>query len=55
MARLMASFSLAFDSARSVIAVKGPLRRFAPLTDPGRSEGTAGYDGKGGSQGRGGG
>ena len=30
-----------------VLAVKGPLRRFAPLTAPGRCEGRSGYQGKG--------
>ena len=31
--------SLALDDSRSVLAVKGTLRRFAPWTAPGRSEG----------------
>ena len=33
---------------RSVLAVKGSLRRFAPWTAAGRSEGMAVYEGKGG-------
>ena len=41
--------SLALDRAGSVLAVKGPLRRFAPLTAPVRSEGMTVYEGKGGS------
>ena len=32
--------SLATDDCRSVLAVKGPLRRFAPWTAAGRSEET---------------
>ena len=32
-------FPLALYDPRSVLAVKGPLRRFAPWTAPGRSEG----------------
>ena len=32
-------FPLALDDPGSVLAVKGPLRRFAPWTAPGRSEG----------------
>ena len=39
--------SLASHDSRSVLAVKGPLRRFAPWTAPGRSEGMAVYEGKG--------
>ena len=39
---------LALDDSRSVLAVKGTLRRFAPWTAPGRSEGMAVYEGKGG-------
>ena len=39
--------SLASNDSRSVLAVKGPLRRFAPWTAPGRSEGMAVYEGKG--------
>ena len=35
--------------AAPVLAVKGTLRRFAPLTAPGRSEGMTVYEGKGGS------
>ena len=31
-----------------VLAVKGSLRRFAPWTAPGRSEGMTVYEGKGG-------
>ena len=42
--------SLAPDDSRSVLAVKGPLRRFAPWTAPGRSEGMAVYEGKGTDQ-----
>ena len=41
-------FSLALDDSRSVLAVKGSLRRFAPWTAAGRSEGMAVYEGKGG-------
>ena len=43
-------FPLALHCAGSVLAVKGPLRRFAPWTAPGRSEGMAVYEGKGGMQ-----
>ena len=43
-------FPLALDRVESVLAVKGPLRRFAPLTAPVRSEGMAVYEGKGGMQ-----
>ena len=43
-------FPLALDRAGSVLAVKGPLRRFAPLTAPGRSEKRAAYEGKGGER-----
>ena len=32
-------FPLALDDSRSVLAVKGSLRRFAPWTAAGRSEG----------------
>ena len=42
--------SLALNDSRSVLAVKGPLRRFAPWTAPGRSEGMTVYEGKGGMQ-----
>ena len=42
--------SLATDDCRSVLAVKGSLRRFAPWTAAGRSEGMAVYEGKGGVQ-----
>ena len=35
------------NRAESVLAVKGPLRRFAPLTAPVRSEKRAAYEGKG--------
>ena len=41
-------FPLALDRAESVLAVKGPLRRFAPLTAPVRCEGMTVYEGKGG-------
>ena len=41
-------FPLALDRSRSVLAVKGSLRRFAPWTAPGRSEGMTVYEGKGG-------
>ena len=41
--------SLALNDSRSVLAVKGPLRRFAPWTAPGRSEGMAIYEGKRGT------
>ena len=34
-----APFPLALDDPGSVLAVKGSLRRFAPWTAPGRSEG----------------
>ena len=46
----VAPFPLALDDPGSVLAVKGPLRRFAPWTAPGRSEGmVAVYEGKGGA------
>ena len=45
---LREGFSLALDDSRSVLAVKGSLRRFAPLTAPGRCEGMTVYEGKGG-------
>ena len=41
-------FPLTLDDFASVLAVKGSLRRFAPLTAPGRSEGMTVYEGKGG-------
>ena len=41
-------FPLALHLSRSVLAVKGSLRRFAPWTAPGRSERRAAYEGKGG-------
>ena len=41
-------FPLALHRVGSVLAVKGSLRRFAPWTAPGRSEGMAVYEGKGG-------
>ena len=41
-------FPLALDDFGSVLAVKGSLRRFAPWTAPGRSEGMTVYEGKGG-------
>ena len=43
------SLSLALHDSRSVLAVKGPLRRFAPWTAPGRSEEMAVYEGKRGT------
>ena len=43
-------FPLALYRAGSVLAVKGPLRRFAPLTAPLRSEGMTVYEGKGGER-----
>ena len=42
--------SLATDDCRSVLAVKGSLRRFAPWIAPGRSEGMTVYEGKGGGR-----
>ena len=45
-----APFPLALDDPGSVLAVKGSLRRFAPWTAPGRSEGMTVYKGKGGMQ-----
>ena len=46
-------FPLALDDFGSVLAVKGLLRRFAPWTAPGRSEGMAVYEGeRGGISGR---
>ena len=39
-------FPLALDDFGSVLAVKGTLRRFAPRTAPGRSEGMAVYEGE---------
>ena len=44
--------SLTANRSRSVLAVKGPLRRYAPWTAAGRSEGMAVYEGKGGGSGR---
>ena len=41
-------FPLVLHDSRSVLAVKGSLRRFAPWTAPGRSEEMAVYEGKGG-------
>ena len=41
-------FPLVPHGGGSVLAVKGSLRRFAPWTDPGRSEGMTVYEGKGG-------
>ena len=38
------------DDFASVLAVKGSLRRFAPWTAPGRSEGMTVYEGKGGGR-----
>ena len=43
-------FPLALDDPGSVLAVKGTLRRFAPWTAAGRSEGMTLYEGKGGMQ-----
>ena len=43
-----APFPLALDDPGSVLAVKGSLRRFAPWTASGRSEGMTVYEGKGG-------
>ena len=43
-------FPLALDDPGSILAVKGPLRRFAPWTAPGRSERRAAYEGKGGGR-----
>ena len=40
--------SLATDDCRSVLAVKGSLRRFAPWTAAGRSGRRAVHEGKGG-------
>ena len=45
-----APFPLILDDPGSVLAVKGSLRRFAPWTAPGRSEGMTVYEGKGGMQ-----
>ena len=39
---------LVADDSRAVLAVKGTLRRFAPWTAAGRSEGMAVYEGNGG-------
>ena len=47
-ARLCKPLPLALHCAGSVLAVKGPLRRFAPWTASGRSEDCAVYEGKGG-------
>ena len=43
-------FPLALHRSRSVLAVQGSLRRFAPWTAPGRSEGMTVYEGKGGER-----
>ena len=43
-------FPSPLDDSRSVLAVKGSLRRFAPWTAPGRFEGMTVYEGKGGMQ-----
>ena len=43
-------FPLALHCVGSVLAVKGPLRRFAPWTAPVRSERRAAYEGKGGER-----
>ena len=45
-----APFPLALYRVESVLAVKGPLRRFAPWTAPVRSEKRAAYEGKGGKR-----
>ena len=45
-------FPSPLDDPRSVLAVKGPLRRFVPWTAPGRSEGMTVYEGKRGGSGR---
>ena len=45
--RVRYPFPLVLHDSRSVLAVKGQLRRFAPWTAPGRSEGMAVYEGKG--------
>ena len=42
-----APFPLALDDPGSLLAVKGSLRRFAPWTAAGRSEGMTVYEGKG--------
>ena len=47
---LQTPFPLALHRVQSVLAVKGSLRRFAPWTAPGRSEGMTVYEGKGGIQ-----
>ena len=39
--------SLSLEDPGSFLAIKGMLRRFAPWTVPGRSEGMAVYEGKG--------
>ena len=46
--QLQTPFPLALHRVESVLAVKGLLRRFAPWTAPGRSEGMTAYEGKGG-------
>ena len=46
-------FPLASHDSRSVLAVQGSLRRFAPWTAAGRSERRAAYEGKGGERGAG--
>ena len=46
--RKQTPFPLALHRVGSVLAVKGSLRRFAPWTAPGRSEGMTVYEGKGG-------
>ena len=42
------AFARSWTDPESVLAVKGSLRRFAPWTAPGRSEGMTVYEGKGG-------
>ena len=48
--KLQTPFPLALHCVESVLAVKGSLRRFAPLTAPVRSEKRAAYEGKGGKR-----
>ena len=50
--RCSSPFPSLLNDSRSVLAVKGPLRRFAPWTAPGRSEGDGCSRGKGGDCGR---
>ena len=46
--KLQTPFPIALHCVESVLAVKDPLCRFAPLTAPVRSERRAAYEGKGG-------